>query len=175
MDITDVKVFLKEGQDKKLKAYATVTFDNCFVVRNVKVIEGNKGMFVAMPSRKMKDPCPKCHFRNTVRSKFCNQCGSTLPQSESRPAMRDAEDMARQSEHKDIAHPITTECRDYIQKKVLEAYDIEKAGGASSPSKPAVFESKPVSSGSKPVSFESKPAPEASPRRGLEEESDIEL
>jgi DNA-binding cell septation regulator SpoVG len=56
MEITDVKVFLKEGQDKKLKAYATLTFDNCFVVRNVKVIEGNKGMFVAMPSRKVKDP-----------------------------------------------------------------------------------------------------------------------
>ena len=67
MEITDVKVFLKEGQDKKLKAYATLTFDNCFVVRNVKVIEGNKGMFVAMPSRKIKDPCPKCGFRNTVR------------------------------------------------------------------------------------------------------------
>jgi len=154
MEITDVKVFLKEGQDKKLKAYATVTFDNCFVVRNVKVIEGNKGMFVAMPSRKMKDPCPKCHFRNTVRSKFCNQCGSTLPQSEPKPVMGSAEDMTRQSEHKDIAHPITTECRDYIQKKVLEAYDVEKAGGTSS-------ESKPVSA--------------ASTYRKIEEESDIEL
>ena len=161
MEITDVKVFLKEGQDKKLKAYATVTFDNCFVVRNVKVIEGNKGMFVAMPSRKMKDPCPKCHFRNTVRSKFCNQCGSGLPQAESRPAAQSSEDMARQSEHKDIAHPITTECRDYIQKKVLEAYDIEKKAGPSSEPKP--------------VSAEPKPAPEASPRSGIEEESDIEL
>ena len=66
MDITEVKIFLKEGQDKKLKAYATLTFDNCFVVRNVKVIEGNKGMFVAMPSRKIKDPCPKCGFRIRV-------------------------------------------------------------------------------------------------------------
>jgi len=175
MDITDVKVFLKEGQDKKLKAYATVTFDNCFVVRNVKVIEGNKGMFVAMPSRKMKDPCPKCHFRNTIRSKFCNQCGSTLPQSESRPAMRDAEDMARQSEHKDIAHPITTECRDYIQKKVLEAYDIERSGGSSSQQKPAVSESKHVLTESKPIASEPKPAAEVYPRRGLEEDSDIEL
>ena len=84
MDITEVKIFLKEGQDKKLKAYATVTFDNCFVVRNVKIIEGTKGMFVAMPSRKMKDPCPKCGFRNTIRSKFCNQCGATLPMTEPR-------------------------------------------------------------------------------------------
>lgn len=125
MQITEVKVFLKEGQDKKLKAYATLTFDGCFVVRNVKVIEGNKGMFVAMPSRKLKEPCPKCHFRNVVRSKYCNQCGATLPMTEPKMPVP-GDDAARQSEHKDIAHPITAECRDYIQKKVLEAFDSEK-------------------------------------------------
>lgn len=130
MEITEVKIFLKEGQDKKLKAYATITLDNAFVVRNVKVIDGNKGLFVAMPSRKIKDPCPKCGFRNAVRSKFCNQCGSALPQSEPRP-IQPGEDMSRQSEHKDIAHPITAECRDYIQKKVLEAYENEKKTGPS--------------------------------------------
>jgi DNA-binding cell septation regulator SpoVG len=126
MQITEVKIFLKEGQDKKLKAYATLTLDNCFVVRNVKIIEGNKGLFVAMPSRKLKDPCPKCHFRNTVRSKFCNQCGASLPMPDARPPIASEDNGKQSSEHKDIAHPITTECRDYIQKKVLEAYDLEK-------------------------------------------------
>jgi len=133
MEITEVKIFLKEGQDKKLKAYATITFDNMFVVRNVKIIDGNKGLFVAMPSRKLKEPCPKCGFRNTVRSKFCNQCGSSLPMTEQRPAVTNGEDAARQSEHKDIAHPITAECRDYIQKKVLEAYEKDKKSPAESP------------------------------------------
>lgn len=128
MDITEVKIFLKEGQDKKLKAYATLTFDNCFVVRNVKVIEGTKGLFVAMPSRKMKEPCPKCGYRNTVRSKFCNQCASALPQHDVR-VNSPASDAERQSEHKDIAHPITAECRDYIQKRVLESYESEKKHG----------------------------------------------
>ncbi len=128
MEITEVKIFLKEGQDKKLKAYATLTFDNCFVVRNVKVIEGNKGLFVAMPSRKLKDPCPKCGYRNTVRSKYCNQCANPLPQMELKPPSP-AADAERQSEHKDIAHPITAECRDYIQKKVLEAYEKDKKSG----------------------------------------------
>ena len=140
MEITEVKIFLKEGQDKKLKAYATLTFDNSFVVRNVKVIEGNKGLFVAMPSRKLKDPCPKCNFRNTVRSKFCNQCGATLPQTEARTTTV-GEDMHRQSEHKDIAHPITTECRDYIQKKVLEAYEAERKAPAARPRLEKVVES----------------------------------
>ena len=125
MDITEVKIFMKEGQDKKLKAYATLTFDNMFVVRNVKVIEGTKGLFVAMPSRKLKDPCPKCSFRNTVRSKYCNNCGAALPMTEHKAPANHA-DGAKESEHKDIAHPITAECRDYIQKTVLEAYDKEK-------------------------------------------------
>jgi len=53
MTITDVKVFPVE--EDKLKAYATVTFDNCFIVRDLKVIAGNKGFFIAMPSKKRKD------------------------------------------------------------------------------------------------------------------------
>jgi stage V sporulation protein G len=134
MQITEVKIFLKEGQDKKLKAYATVTFDGMFVVRNVKIIDGNKGLFVAMPSRKLKDPCPKCNFRNTVRSKFCNQCGSSLPISPEKPQGAGHDDPMKQSEHKDIAHPITAECRDYIQKKVLEAYEKERKSPSPSPS-----------------------------------------
>jgi stage V sporulation protein G len=121
MEITEVKVVPKEGPDKKLKAYATLMFDNCFVVRNVKVIKGTKGLFVAMPSRKMRESCPKCNYKNAVRSRFCNQCGSSLPVRDTRPV----EGEVRQSEHKDIAHPITLECREYIQKKVLEAYEAE--------------------------------------------------
>jgi len=132
MVITEVRVFLKEGQDKKLKAYATVTFDNCFVVRNIKVIEGQKGLFVAMPSRKMKEACPKCRFKNVVRSKYCNNCGSSLD-GIIRPAAKSPEEEAsvRQSEHKDIAHPITLEFRELIQKKVLDAFEVEKKKGPS--------------------------------------------
>jgi stage V sporulation protein G len=161
MEITEVKIFMKEGQDKKLKAYATVTFDNCFVVRNIKVIDGNKGLFVAMPSRKMKDPCSKCNFRNTIRSKFCNQCGSSLPQTEApRPDAGHSDDASRQSEHKDIAHPITVECRDYIQKKVLEAYALEKKGTTPSGSAAAQTSSQNYSQAKKYVP---SPVPSQSP------------
>jgi stage V sporulation protein G len=133
MEITEVRIFLKDGSDKKLKAYATVTFDNAFVVRNIKVIEGQKGLFVAMPSRKLKEPCPKCNFKNVVRSKYCNNCGASLPMTEHRPV--NVEDPSqKESEHRDIAHPITLECREYLQKKVLEAYETErKTGGAPPP------------------------------------------
>lgn len=140
MEITEVKVILKEGPDKKLKAYATITLDNSFVVRNVKVIKGNKGMFVAMPSRKMRESCTKCNYKNAIRSRFCNQCGANLPPP---PSVREASQEVKQSEHRDIAHPITLECREYIQKKVLEAYERELSYAPSAlrrkPSEPETY------------------------------------
>jgi len=54
MEITEVRVSPIQG-DEKLKAFATVIFDDAFVVRDLKIINGQKGLFVAMPSRKMKD------------------------------------------------------------------------------------------------------------------------
>ena len=54
MEITEVKVFPVTDGDK-LKAYATIVFDNAFIIRDLKVIEGLKGLFVSMPSRKRKD------------------------------------------------------------------------------------------------------------------------
>jgi len=53
MDVTEVRIFTVE--EDRLKAYVTITFDHCFVIRDLKVINGNKGLFVAMPSKKRKD------------------------------------------------------------------------------------------------------------------------
>jgi len=53
MKITEVKVFLIN--EDRLKAYATITLDECFVIRDLKIIKGNAGLFVAMPSKKRKD------------------------------------------------------------------------------------------------------------------------
>ena len=53
MEITDVRVRKVTGEGK-LKAYITVTFDNCFVVHNIKIIDGKNGLFIAMPSRKTR-------------------------------------------------------------------------------------------------------------------------
>jgi stage V sporulation protein G len=54
MEITDIRI-RKVDTEGKLKAYVTVTFDDCFVVHNVKIIEGDNGSFIAMPSRKTKN------------------------------------------------------------------------------------------------------------------------
>lgn len=55
MKITDVRVRLVKKEDSKLKAVASITFDDCFVVHDIKIIEGNEGFFIAMPSRKTGD------------------------------------------------------------------------------------------------------------------------
>jgi len=54
MEITDIRI-RRVTAEGKLKAYVTVTFDNCFVVHNVKIIEGKSSVFIAMPSRKTKN------------------------------------------------------------------------------------------------------------------------
>ncbi len=53
MLITEIKVF--PVNEDRLKAYVSITIDNCFVVRDLKIIEGTTGLFVAMPSKKRKD------------------------------------------------------------------------------------------------------------------------
>jgi stage V sporulation protein G len=53
MEITDVRISLRD--EEKLKGFATITFDDCFVVRGLKIIDGSDGLFVAMPSRHKPD------------------------------------------------------------------------------------------------------------------------
>jgi len=124
MEITEVRISLRDSEGKRLKAYATVTFDNSFVVRNIKVIEGNNGLFVAMPARKVKQFCPRCGRKVDVGSQYCSNCGVQLPSS-----FRNA-DESRHSTHQDLAHPINQEFRDYLQNKVLDAHHQEKKASA---------------------------------------------
>ncbi|MDP8216350.1 MAG: septation protein SpoVG family protein [Candidatus Kaelpia imicola] len=119
MEITEVRVFPRVKGNRKLKAYVTITFDDSFVVRNIKVIDGNKGLFVAMPSRKVQKPCLRCRRSNSIAARFCNYCGVALESS------RYPDSHDRQQETKDIAHPINQEFRAYIEGKVLEAYEKE--------------------------------------------------
>lgn len=81
MKITDVRV-RKVAKEGKMKAVVSITLDDIFVVHDIKVIEGDKGLFIAMPSRKSGD-----------------------------------------GEYRDIAHPINSETRDWIQKIILEGYE----------------------------------------------------
>jgi stage V sporulation protein G len=106
-----------EDNNERLQAFCSVTFDDAFVVRDLKIIEGTKGSFVAMPSRKLTDRCPQCGCKNHLRARFCNSCGHKLDENR---ATRDADGRAKL--HADIAHPINSACREVIQGAVLKAY-----------------------------------------------------
>lgn len=81
MQITELRIHKVEN-DEKLRAYVTVTLDECLVIHGVKIIEGQNGLFIAMPSKKSSN-------------------GS----------------------FKDIVHPITTDFRNELQKKIIEEYN----------------------------------------------------
>lgn len=120
MEITEVRIKLMEdnsGSNERLQAFCSITFDDMFVIRDLKIIEGAKGFFVAMPSRKLTDRCGHCGTKNHLRSRFCNQCGSRLDENR---ALRDADGRAKL--HADIAHPINSMCREKIQSAVLASY-----------------------------------------------------
>ena len=115
--ITEVRVKLTDDPRNKLKAYCSVTLDDAFVVRDLKIIEGSKGPFVAMPSRKLSDHCPRCGHKNHLRAAYCNQCGGGL---DANRAPRD--DRGRARLHADLAHPINSHTRIELHKAVVRAY-----------------------------------------------------
>lgn len=124
MHITEIRVKLMERRDNRLQAFCCVTIEDDFVVRDIKVIRGSKGVFVAMPSRKLSDKCPSCGAKNHLRAPYCNECGGRLQEER---AVRDQRGRAKL--HADIAHPINSRCRQELEHKVLEAYqkELEKA------------------------------------------------
>jgi stage V sporulation protein G len=124
VNITEVRVKLTEAKKNRLMAFCSITIDNDFVVRDLKIIEGYKGAFVAMPSRKLADKCTKCGCKNHLRSRFCNDCGAKL--DDKRAIGEPKEDSKEKFKlYADTAHPINSKCRDEIEQKVLAAYKNE--------------------------------------------------
>lgn len=117
MEITEIRIKLMEDPNDRLQAFCSITFDACFVIRDLKIIQGTKGSFVAMPSRKLTDRCPRCGSKNHLRAQFCNECGTRLREER---ALKDQNGRAKL--YADIAHPINCDCREMIQQSVLEAY-----------------------------------------------------
>lgn len=119
MNITEVSVKLLKGRSDRLRAFCSITIDDEFVVHDLRVIEGSKAPFVAMPSRKLSDNCPHCGGKNHLRAKFCSECGAKLDEG------RSAGVRGRDKLHVDVAHPIDPACRELVQSTVLSAYEEE--------------------------------------------------
>ena len=120
MDITEVRIKLMDESSERLRAFCSITLDDCFVVRDLKIIEGASGPFVAMPSRKLSFHCRDCGAKNHLRAVYCNQCGATL-----RGGGGHEMHEGRVKLYADIAHPINSHCRELIQDRVIDAYEQE--------------------------------------------------
>jgi stage V sporulation protein G len=120
MEITEVRIKLMENSDDRLQGFCSITFDDSFVVRDLKIIEGASGPFVAMPSRKLTSHCPHCGCKNHLKAAYCNQCGNRLREDRT---TRDQDGRAKL--YADIAHPINSSCREMIQNRVISEYRME--------------------------------------------------
>src|SRR5439155_4897634 len=126
MQLTEVRVNLCGQTAGRLKAFCSLTFDDTFVVRDVKLIEGPDGLFLAMPSRKLCDHCPRCGEKNHLRARFCNNCGGRLDEHRGQRGHLPP-GHGRTKLHADIAHPINAASRSRIEHEVIEAYQHELA------------------------------------------------
>jgi stage V sporulation protein G len=121
MEITEVRIKLMEDSDDRLQGFCSITFDDSFVVRDLKIIEGTSGPFVAMPSRKLTGHCHNCGSKNHLKANYCNQCGNRQRET---TMLRDSEGRAKL--YADIAHPINSACREMIQSRVIAEYRTEQ-------------------------------------------------
>lgn len=124
MKITEIRIKLLLSARDKLRGFASLTIDDCLVVRDVKIIEGGRGLFVAMPSRKLCDRCPACAAKNHIRARHCNDCGTRLGEKRG-----ETDERGRPRLYADICHPISQDARDRVQSAVLQAFaeELEKS------------------------------------------------
>lgn len=120
MIVTEVRIHKPETENdpsNRLLAFAAVTFDKVFVVHDCKIVEGEKGVFVGMPTRRSTDKCQQCRGKNTLTAAFCNWCGIRL----------DPDRAFKFEEHpklyQDICHPIDSPWRRSFQNAVLSVYE----------------------------------------------------
>lgn len=117
MEITEIRIKLMEGSEDRLRAFCSITIDQSFVVRDLKIIDGTNGPFVAMPSRKLTGHCNRCGGKNHLRAGYCNLCGTKQVYSSGNDAP--------QKLYADVAHPINSECREMIQNAVITEFEAE--------------------------------------------------
>ena len=121
MEFSDIKVQLLAEPRDSLRAYVNLTIDECLVLRDIKVIEGSKGLFVAMPSQEITRSCERCRGTNPVRARFCSHCAQ--PPSDYPRQMLNGR---RPRPYTDVVHPINRTGRELFESTILTAYQRER-------------------------------------------------
>ncbi|MDB4679234.1 septation protein SpoVG family protein [Rhodopirellula sp.] len=119
MEITEIRIKLMDETEDRLRAFCSLTINDAFVIRDLKIIDGSSGTFVAMPSRKLTHNCHRCRYKNQLRANYCNHCGT-----KQRPDGNSGQGAPKKL-YADVAHPINSECRDKLQNAVLAEFESE--------------------------------------------------
>lgn len=122
MNITEVKIIIASediGVNEHIRAFASVVLNGEICIRDMKILQASKGLFVAMPSRKLLDRCHFCLTKNHLRARFCNQCGGRLNEHRA-----EVDEEGRAKLHADVCHPISRAARVEIEQAVLDGYEV---------------------------------------------------
>lgn len=126
MKITDIQfVFINKN---RLKAFCKVVIDNCFVIKNIRIIESYDKLIVSMPYQKVMDHCPECNSRNHLKARFCNECGIELDDNRIAYDVDGKPIVSKNGKPRyfdDCIHPISQNAREYFDNEILDAYEYE--------------------------------------------------
>ncbi len=139
LNITRVEIRLhpRTAAPLGILAYATIELGDCFVIHDMKIIRGKKGVFLCMPSRRVSDYCPSCQKKVGLEDHFCAACGLQLklllnycPDCDRKTNETVCAECGQLTQtrdfFKDICHPVSRECRDDMERQVLEAFRLEE-------------------------------------------------
>jgi DNA-binding cell septation regulator SpoVG len=116
MQVTNIAIVVSPKNFPML-ATATLEFDHCLIVKDVRIVQSHGKVIVAMPSRKSQVGCEHCGAKNSLDAKYCSMCGIEVPPS----------DMTGKRLHREFAHPVNAAFRAYVVDVILKAYERERS------------------------------------------------
>jgi stage V sporulation protein G len=111
MNITEIRITPADDREKPLVAYCSLTLEDCFAVHDLRVLQKQDRLFVAMPCRKRMVPCRQCAAKNVIQARFCNFCGKEL--------FDQSQDDSHRRLYMDVAHPVNERFRSALEQAIL--------------------------------------------------------
>lgn len=114
MTITEVRIKLVDNDpfNERLLAYAVVAIEEQLIITDMKLLRGDKGLFVGMPARKITDKCSNCNRNNPLRYHYCWNCGVPLD-----PSRHIGKIM-----YQDVTYPIRNDFRKVLEEAIIKEY-----------------------------------------------------
>lgn len=115
MNISDVRIVLSDPSQGVVLGYVTVVFEDCFLVRNLRILKPHDNLILAMPNREVSIRC-QCGFCGATGN-YCSKCGAKLPKDKTESIRSKGN-----GRFQDLAHPICSEFRARLEHAVFETY-----------------------------------------------------